>query len=191
MDKAQLDATSTVAIIGGGQAGGEAATLLRQNRFEGRIVLIGEEGCLPYMRPPLSKAFLACEIGKAALVYKAAVAYEKAQVEMRLGERVEEIDPGAKKLLLNDGATFGYDKLVIATGGRARKLPVPGAGLRNIFYLRTIADVEALQPLMEAPRRLVIVGGRRRGETRACRHRARKHAARARARYRACSIGVL
>ncbi|TPV99309.1 MAG: Putidaredoxin reductase [Beijerinckiaceae bacterium] len=159
MDKAQLDATSTVAIIGGGQAGGEAATLLRQNRFEGRIVLFGEEGCLPYMRPPLSKAFLAREIGKDALVYKAAVAYEKAQVEMRLGERVEEIDPGAKKLLLNDGATFGYDQLVIATGGRARKLPVPGAGLRNIFYLRTIADVEALQPLMEAPRRLVIVGG--------------------------------
>lgn len=159
MDKAQLDATSTVAIIGGGQAGGEAATLLRQYRFEGRIVLFGEEGCLPYMRPPLSKAFLAREIGKDALVYKAAVAYEKAQVEMRLGERVEEIDPGAKKLLLNDGATFGYDQLVIATGGRARKLPVPGAGLRNIFYLRTIADVEALQPLMEVPRRLVIVGG--------------------------------
>ena len=121
MDKAQLDATSTVAIIGGGQAGGEAATLLRQNRFEGRIVLFGEEGCLPYQRPPLSKAFLAREIGKDALVYKAAVAYEKAQVEMRLGERVEEIDPGAKKLLLNDGATFGYDQLVIATGGRARK----------------------------------------------------------------------
>jgi len=57
MDSAQLGATSTVAIIGGGQAGGEAATLLRQNRFEGRIVLIGEEACLPYMRPPLSKAF--------------------------------------------------------------------------------------------------------------------------------------
>jgi 3-phenylpropionate/trans-cinnamate dioxygenase ferredoxin reductase subunit len=159
MDKDQLGAASTVVIIGGGQAGGEAATLLRQNRFEGRIILIGDEDTLPYMRPPLSKAFLAREIAKDSLIYKAAIAYEKAHVEMRLGERVEEIDRQAKKLLLNDGASFGYDKLVIATGGRARELPVPGAGLRNILTLRTIADVEALQPLMENGRRLVIVGG--------------------------------
>jgi 3-phenylpropionate/trans-cinnamate dioxygenase ferredoxin reductase component len=158
MDKAQLGPASTVAIIGGGQAGGEAATLLRQNRFEGRIVLIGEEDILPYMRPPLSKAFLAREIGKDALIYKDAIAYEKAQVEMRLG-RVEEIDRRAKKLSLSDGATLGYDKLVIATGGRARELPVPGASSGNILYLRTIADVELLQPLMESGRRLVIVGG--------------------------------
>src|SRR6266576_540156 len=103
MDKAQLDVTSTVAIIGGGQAGGEAATLLRQNRYEGRIVLIGEEGCLPYMRPPLSKAFLAREIAKDALVYKAAVAYEKAQVEMRFGESVAETDQSDTNPLLNDG----------------------------------------------------------------------------------------
>jgi 3-phenylpropionate/trans-cinnamate dioxygenase ferredoxin reductase subunit len=159
MDKAQLGAASTIAIIGGGQAGGEAATLLRQNRFEGRIVLIGEEEHLPYMRPPLSKAFLAREIGKDALIYKAAVAYEKARVEMRLGARVTAIDRRAKTLVIKGRAALHYDKLVIATGGRARELPVAGAGLRNIFYLRTIADVEALQPLMEATRRLVIVGG--------------------------------
>lgn len=159
MEQAQPGAASTVAIIGGGQAGGEAATLLRQNRFEGRIVLVGQEDYLPYMRPPLSKAFLAREIGKDALIYKAAVAYEKARVEMRLGVRVEEIDRRAKTLLIKGGAPLHYDKLVIATGGRARELPVPGADLRNIFYLRTISDVEALQPLMEAPRRLVIVGG--------------------------------
>src|SRR5450631_537127 len=159
MNESLLSAESTVAIIGGGQAGGETATLLRQNRFEGRIVLIGEENSLPYMRPPLSKAFLAREIAKDALTYKAAVAYDKAHVEMRLGERVEEIDRRDKRLLLNDGATFGYDRLVIATGGRARELPVPGAALRNILYLRTIADVELLQPLMESGRRLVIVGG--------------------------------
>jgi 3-phenylpropionate/trans-cinnamate dioxygenase ferredoxin reductase component len=159
MDKAQLGAGSTVAIIGGGQAGGEAATLLRQNRFEGWIVLIGEEDCLPYMRPPLSKAFLAREIAKDALIYKAAAAYENARVEMRLNARVDEIDRRDKRLILNDGATFGYDKLIIATGGRARQLPVPGADARNILYLRTIADVELLQPLMQAGKRLVIVGG--------------------------------
>ena len=159
MDKVQLGAGSTVAIIGGGQAGGEAATLLRQNRFEGRIVLIGEEDSLPYMRPPLSKAFLAREIAKDALIYKAAAAYENARVEMRLNACVDEIDRRDKRLILNDGATFGYDKLIIAMGGRARPLPVPGAGARNILYLRTIADVEMLQPLMQAGKRLVIVGG--------------------------------
>jgi 3-phenylpropionate/trans-cinnamate dioxygenase ferredoxin reductase component len=159
MEQAQPVSPATVVIIGGGQAGGEAATLLRQNRFEGRILLVGAERCLPYMRPPLSKAFLAREIEKEALIYKAAAAYEKARVEMRFGVTVEEIDRRAKNLKLSSGATLGYDKLVIATGGRARPLPVPGADLRNIFYLRTIADVEALQPQMAAGRHLVVVGG--------------------------------
>ncbi|MCI0737227.1 MAG: FAD-dependent oxidoreductase [Beijerinckiaceae bacterium] len=159
MDKIHPGAASTVVIIGGGQAGAEAATLLRQYRFDGRIVLTGEENDLPYTRPPLSKAYLAREISKDQLIYKAAAAYEKAQVEMRLGVKVEEIDSRAKKLLLNGGEALNYDKLVIATGGRARELPVPGVDLRNIFYLRTIADVEALQPHMEPGRRVVIVGG--------------------------------
>ncbi|MGH6839064.1 MAG: NAD(P)/FAD-dependent oxidoreductase [Methylocella sp.] len=159
MEQAAPGAASTIAIVGGGQAGAEVATLLRQNRFEGGIVLLGEEDYLPYMRPPLSKTFLAREIGKDALIYKAAVAYEKTRVEMRLGVRVETIDRGAKTILIKGSAPLRYDKLVLATGGRARELAVPGARLRNIFYLRTIADVEELQPLMEAPRRLVIIGG--------------------------------
>jgi len=159
MEKARLSSTAAAVIIGGGQAGAEAATMLRQYRFEGRIVLIGAENDLPYMRPPLSKSFLAREISKEQLIYKAAAAYEKAQVEMRLGVKVEEIDRRARKLLLNGDEALAYDKLVIATGGRARELPVPGANLRNIFYLRTIADVEALQPHMEFGRRVVIVGG--------------------------------
>jgi 3-phenylpropionate/trans-cinnamate dioxygenase ferredoxin reductase subunit len=159
MQQAQPGSTVTVVIIGGGQAAGEAATLLRQNRFEGHIILVGAEQYLPYMRPPLSKAFLAGAIEKDALIYKTAAAYEKANVDMRVGVTVEEIDRRAKNLKLSGGATLGYDKLVIATGGRARPLPVPGADLCNIFYLRAIADVEALQPQMEAGRQLMIVGG--------------------------------
>lgn len=155
----QLSAASSIAIIGGGQAGGEVATLLRQNRFEGRIVLFGEEEHLPYQRPPLSKSYLAGEIDADALIYKAAVAYERANVEMRLGLRVDRIDRGGKRLLLSGGEAFDYDKLVIATGGRARELGVAGAHLANIFYLRNIADVEALRPHLRAGRRLVIVGG--------------------------------
>jgi 3-phenylpropionate/trans-cinnamate dioxygenase ferredoxin reductase component len=159
MEDAHRGSTAAVVIIGGGQAGAEAATLLRQNRFDGRILLIGAERELPYMRPPLSKAFLAREIAKEALIYKAAAAYDKAGVEMRLGTTVEEINRRGKQLKLNGKETLVYEKLIIATGGRARLLPVPGADLGNIFYLRTIADVEALQPQMEAGRRLVIVGG--------------------------------
>lgn len=158
-DLTALGAASTIAIIGAGQAGGEVATLLRQNRFEGRIVLFGDEPHLPYQRPPLSKAYLAGEIGADALIYKAAIAYEKANVELRLGLRVDEIDRKAKELRLAGGERLAYDRLVIATGGRARPLVVPGADLGNIFYLRNIADVEALRPELTAGRRLVIVGG--------------------------------
>jgi 3-phenylpropionate/trans-cinnamate dioxygenase ferredoxin reductase subunit len=153
------DAASSVAIIGGGQAGAEVATLLRQNRYEGRIVLFGEENILPYMRPPLSKAYLAGEIGAEALIYKAPAAYEKAEVELRLGQRVTAIDRGAKLLSLDGGGSFAYGNLVIATGGWARELNLPGAELGNIFYLRTIADVEILQPQLQPGRRLIIVGG--------------------------------
>ncbi|MEJ0095058.1 MAG: FAD-dependent oxidoreductase [Methylocella sp.] len=155
----ELSAASTVVIIGAGQAGGEVSTLLRQNRFEGRIVLFGDEPHLPYMRPPLSKAYLAGDIGADALIYKAPIAYETANVEVRLGLRVDRIDRSSKRLLLEGGQTQAYDKLVIATGGRARELDVPGARLGNIFYLRSIADVEALRPQLQAGRRLVIVGG--------------------------------
>jgi 3-phenylpropionate/trans-cinnamate dioxygenase ferredoxin reductase subunit len=158
-DPTALSAASTIAIIGAGQAGGEVATLLRQNRFEGRIILFGDEPHLPYQRPPLSKAYLAGEIGADALIYKAAVAYEKAEVDVRLGVRVNEIDRKAKRLLLDGGEQVAYDRLVIATGGRARPLEVPGADLGNIFFLRNIADVEALRPELIAGRRLVIVGG--------------------------------
>jgi 3-phenylpropionate/trans-cinnamate dioxygenase ferredoxin reductase subunit len=150
---------SIIAIIGAGQAGGEVSTLLRQNRFEGRIILFGEEPYLPYLRPPLSKAYLAGEIGADALMYKAPVAYERANVEVRLGLRVNQIDRGAKRLLLEGGESQDYDKLIIATGGRARELSVPGARLGNIFYLRTIADVEALRPQFRSGRHLAIVGG--------------------------------
>src|SRR5271166_3201453 len=151
------DAASSVAIIGGGQAGAEVATLLRQNRYEGRIVLFGEEIILPYMRPPLSKAYLAGEIGAEALIYKAPAAYEKAKVELRLGQRVNAIDRGSNRLSLDGGGSFAYGNLVIATGGRARELNLPGGELGNIFYLRTIVDVEILQPQLQPGRRLVIV----------------------------------
>lgn len=154
----EIASASTVAIVGAGQGGAEVATLLRQNGHRGRIILFGDENVLPYMRPPLSKAYLAGEIGADALTYKAQIAYDKAVVELQLGRRVATIDRAAKRLSLEGGEEVAYGKLVIATGGRARKLDVPGAELGNIFYLRTIADVERLQPQISAGRRLVIIG---------------------------------
>ena len=111
------------------------------------------------MRPPLSKAYLSGAIGADALIYKAAAVYEKARVELRLGQRVAAINRGARRLSLESGESVSYDKLVIATGGRARALNVPGAQLGAIFYLRTIADVALLQPQLHFGRRVVIVGG--------------------------------
>lgn len=154
-----LTASSTIAIIGGGQAGAEAATLLRQFGYPGRIKLFGSEPYLPYMRPPLSKAFLAGETPLDSLFYKAPAAYEKSQIEILTGIEVTAIDRHAKVLKLDQGEDCAYDRLILATGGRARPLPVPGADLGNIYYLRSIKDVLALQPQLQAGKKLAIVGG--------------------------------
>jgi 3-phenylpropionate/trans-cinnamate dioxygenase ferredoxin reductase subunit len=111
------------------------------------------------MRPPLSKAYLAGEIGADSLIYKAKTAYENAEVELRLAQRVVTIDRAAKCVSLQSGEEVSYDRLIIATGGGARKLNVAGAKLGNIFYLRTISDVELLRPQLSGGRRLVVVGG--------------------------------
>lgn len=155
----QIARNARVVIVGAGQGGAEAAILLRQYGHEGEIILVGEENAPPYMRPPLSKGFLSGEVDAAALTYKAASAYEKAGVELRLGARATRIDRAGKRVLLETGEGLAYDRLILATGGRARRLEAPGADLSNIFYLRTLSDVERLRPAFQPGRRLVIVGG--------------------------------
>jgi 3-phenylpropionate/trans-cinnamate dioxygenase ferredoxin reductase subunit len=146
-------------VVGAGQAGGEAAMLLRQYGFQGRLLVLGEEPQHPYMRPPLSKAFLAGEAMVGSLLIRPPTAYEKAAVEIRTNTVVAHVDRHARTVRTTAGETIGYDKLIIATGGRPRKMKVPGSELGNIFYLRTIADVEALQPGFVPGRKLVIIGG--------------------------------
>jgi 3-phenylpropionate/trans-cinnamate dioxygenase ferredoxin reductase subunit len=148
-----------IIIVGGGQAGGDVTTALRQNGYEGSITLIGEEPQLPYLRPPLSKAFLAGEITAGSLLTKAQMAYDKSGIAVRTGLRVDHIDRHEKILTLNNGESLPYSLLILATGGRPRVMKVPGAELKNIFYLRTIADVEFMQPAFLPGQRLVIVGG--------------------------------
>ncbi|MBD9425117.1 FAD-dependent oxidoreductase [Pseudomonas sp. PDM15] len=158
------DAASSIAIIiGAGHAGGELAIALRNEGWEGHILLLGEEAHLPYHRPPLSKAYLAGSVEKSSLSIRPQMAYDKANVEFFGGVRVLRIDRANKRLELADGKQLAYDKLAIATGGRPRPLSVPNAAAAercaNFHYLRTLDDVELIRAQMAAGKRLAIVGG--------------------------------
>ena len=155
----ELTADSTVVIVGAGQAGGEAASELRKLGFAGRILILGEEAQPPYKRPPLSKAYLAGTVQESGLYVMQTAQLEKVNIEFRGNARVTRIDRASKTLHLADGSTQAYDKLVLATGGRARTLPVPGADAPNVYVLRTIADVEKIKAHCQAGKRAVIVGG--------------------------------
>jgi len=151
--------TETVVIVGGGQAGAQVAVSLRQGGFDGRVVLLGDEPVLPYQRPPLSKAYLAGELARERLFVKPAAFYEKVNIEHKLGETVCAIDSSEQVVSLDSGKTLHYDHLVLATGGRVRPLPCPGADHPQVNYLRTLADVEAMQDKFTEGTRLVVIGG--------------------------------
>ena len=156
-------ASSTAIIIGAGHAGGELAIALRNEGWEGRILLLGEEAHLPYHRPPLSKAYLAGSVEKSSLSIRPQLAYDKAGVEFMGGVRVVRIDRANQRLELADGSQLAYDKLAIATGGRPRPLSVPNAAVAercaNLHYLRTLDDVEQIRAQLAPGKRLAIVGG--------------------------------
>ncbi len=151
--------TEQFVIAGAGHAAGQVAQSLRGFGFAGRIVMIGEEPYIPYQRPPLSKKFLAGELDIERVYFKPAAFYEKANVEMMLNCRIDHIDRAAKRLVLNNGQSVDYDKLVLTTGSRVRRMNVPGADLPGVFYLRTIDDVEAIRAWLKPGGRLVIAGG--------------------------------
>ena len=147
-----------VVIVGAGQAASECAAQLRRHGFDGAITILGDEPSLPYQRPPLSKGFLAGAVTEDALLIRNAEAYARMDVTVRTGVRVDRINPRDRTVSCA-GETIGYGRLVLAVGGYARRLRVPGADLGNIHYLRTIADVRLLQSAFQPGRRLTIVGG--------------------------------
>lgn len=147
-----------VVIVGAGHAGGSVAAFLRQYGFEGPITLVGEEPIAPYQRPPLSKAWLKGEADADSLQLKDPAWWAENGIDLRLGMRVTAIDRAAKTVTLGD-QTLPYDALVIATGARARVLPLPGADLDGLLALRTAADAEALKARLGPGRRLVVIGG--------------------------------
>ena len=152
------DQQADVVIIGGSHGGSEAAFRLRQGGFAGSIVLISAEPYLPYHRPPLSKAFLAGEVTVESLLLRGPASYEKANITWRPSTTVTAIDRADQRLALADGSHLTYGKLILATGGRPRLLPLPGADLAGLHVMRAIADVDKLRPEFVAGKRLVIVG---------------------------------
>jgi 3-phenylpropionate/trans-cinnamate dioxygenase ferredoxin reductase subunit len=150
--------TDNIVIAGAGHAAGQIIASLRQLKFAGKIVLVGDEPWLPYQRPPLSKKFLAGEMAAERLFVKPPGFYDDPQIDLRLETTIVAIDRGAKELRLAEGDPIAFDKLILALGSRPKELTVPGADLDGVYYLRNIADVEAIRSTLESRRLLVVIG---------------------------------
>jgi len=149
----------SVIIVGGGHAAGQAAASLRQEGFEGAITVIGDEPHPPYQRPPLSKQYLAGEQPIEKVYLRPETFYDSKDITLMKGVRVDAVNAADKTVTTAAGDTLNYEHLIIATGTRPRKLPVPGADLEGVHYLRTIADVDGIRAEFSAGKKLVIVGG--------------------------------
>jgi NADPH-dependent 2,4-dienoyl-CoA reductase/sulfur reductase-like enzyme len=149
----------TYLIIGGGLAGGRAAENVRKIDPDGTIALVTTEPHLPYERPPLSKGYLTGKKGLDRVYLKEEGFYAENDIAVITGARAREIDPAARGVTLDDGRVLGYDKLLLATGGRAWRLPIPGSDLAAVFVLRTIEDADAIRAVATADQRALVIGG--------------------------------
>jgi 3-phenylpropionate/trans-cinnamate dioxygenase ferredoxin reductase subunit len=148
---------STFLVIGANMAGGTAAATLREEGFDGRVVLIGEESHPPYERPPLSKEYLRGEEQEPRFI-RPVEWYEKNQIEARFGERAQRVDVAGRSVELLDGERIAFDSLLIATGCRNRKFPLPGLDLPGVHDLRRLADSDAIRAAAVPGARAVLVG---------------------------------
>ncbi len=148
-----------VAIVGGGQAGLQAAVTLREFGFTGSIALFAAEPFLPYQRPPLSKAYLKEDSAPDKVYLRPERFFVERGIDCKVGARVASIDRKARTLALATGETATWDRLVLATGVINRRLPVPGADLDGVVMLRGLEDAHDLRPRIKAARQIVIVGG--------------------------------
>ena len=147
-----------VVVIGAGHAGVELANALRQAGFAGSIVLVNDEGDLPYQKPPLSKDFLKGD-GRNPLMLKAEVFYTQNSITLLRGRRAVAIDRAAKLVRLDDGKSLPYDHLALALGARNRRLPIPGADHPDVLELRTLADTRRILARLPAMQHAAIIGG--------------------------------
>jgi 3-phenylpropionate/trans-cinnamate dioxygenase ferredoxin reductase component len=153
-----IERSPTVAIIGSGQAGLQVAVSLRELRYEGRVVLIGDEPHPPYQRPPLSKGYLLGEVSPGQVTLRPDAFFSKQQIELITGKRAVAIDRVRRMVGLEDDSVVEYDHLVLATGARNRPLPVPGTDLQNVFFLRTLDEAALLRARMAVAKNAVVIG---------------------------------
>jgi len=150
---------ATFVIVGAGMAGGKAAETLREEGFDGRVVLLGAEPERPYERPPLSKDYLRGETERGGVyLQEDAGWYAEHEVELRASTPVASLDVGERAVVLDDGERVGYDALLLATGAEPKRPPIPGAELQGVHLLRTFADADALRAVLDRGGRLVVIG---------------------------------
>jgi 3-phenylpropionate/trans-cinnamate dioxygenase ferredoxin reductase component len=151
--------TGETVIIGAGHAGVQAAASLREEGYSGLIRLVDPQTVLPYQRPPLSKAFMKGDASADSIVLRGEAFYSGHAIDLLLGETADTIDRSSRKVMLKSGRRLAYDHLVIATGARARPLPVPGMDLAGIFQLRDLNDAVRIKAALAENQEVVVVGG--------------------------------
>jgi len=146
-------------IIGASLAGAKAAETLRQEGFEGTIVLLGEEPVRPYERPPLSKDYLQGKVGLEKVFVHDEGYYEDHNIELHLSSPVQALDTQSREVVLASGERLSYDSVLLATGAVPRRLSVPGSELEGLHYLRNLADSDGLRAAIGQAERVVVIGG--------------------------------
>ena len=147
-----------VLIVGGGHAGANTAFALRKDGFDGEIIIISDEGYLPYHRPPLSKDFLKQNLAVEKMSFKSADFYEEQKISINLDTQINSIDLTSNHAITED-ASFNFDYLVFATGAAPRLLPMENADSKNLFYLRQITDVLSMHKQITPHKEIVLIGG--------------------------------
>jgi 3-phenylpropionate/trans-cinnamate dioxygenase ferredoxin reductase subunit len=145
-------------IVGAGLAGAKAAQHLREEGYDGQLVLLGDESEHPYERPALSKGYLMGKDSRDSLFVHSPQWYAEHDVDLRLGAAATAVDPAAHEVTLADGSRVGFAKLLLATGSAPRRLPVPGADLDGVFTLRRLADSDRIKEAYASASRVVVIG---------------------------------
>ena len=153
-----MNAKPSFVIVGGGMAGAIAAQTLREEGFDGKITLLGQEPNAPYERPPLSKDYLQGKADRDSIFVHPEPWYAEHAVELSLGGAVTSLDPATRTVTTATGAQLLYDRLLLATGSKPRRLDVPGADLDGVYYLRNVEDSERLKIEFGQAKRVVIIG---------------------------------
>jgi 3-phenylpropionate/trans-cinnamate dioxygenase ferredoxin reductase component len=153
-----MSSDQTKVIVGASLAGARAARTLRDEGFDGPVILIGAEDENPYERPPLSKDYLMGKHGRDKLYVQPREWYAEHDVDLRLGTTVTRLEPGAHEVVLAGGERVGYSQVLLTTGSSPRRLPVPGSDLDGVMYLRFVGDSDRIRASFERASRVAVVG---------------------------------